>query len=613
MGVIIFTVLGSILQAASARPVSNSATNQTSFVPEPSGRGTVGLLLSSLLTLSLCCYSALHLDVSDMGFGKSVCGCIPVAFIHKFFTALICLFYPEVILQASFFQWLDARKLCKSLQYWNTGNEPREHFIARDSGERERDHESPNTSELVLLQPITSDANNRSEQHETNLCHTRWSGWTMQMAFFVAMEGLSYDVSDIASYEISDINEGERYIYLDTTTFLCMIKHGFLSPDIISEQDIADKNKSDALGKFLACAQALWMAINVLAREASRLPITLLELHVILHIVCTIVTYGFFWFKPLSIVNPVVLPVRDADAGSVTGDTDTMVSREFVALLLVHKLNKDMETDLEFTLFPEDSSSSSYNSQAEPDEQPNQTFKFEDNNKSEGNNGVLKPAEIFDSKLQYSVKILGARETTAEINNDTQALMENRAAYDLASKALRNKRYRDIMLDSKKIVANGSTYTFPKPESDGYILDHKLHLKTQSCIGLVYGALHATAWYYNFPSIAEMWLWRWSCIIIASAIPIGIVMNYLSKQLLMNLESVVDELETQTPGKMIRDGLFQLSLSLLLCAVLICLFSACLLYIGARGFIVVEAFISLRSLPADVYKTVRWSDFWPHI
>ncbi|KAF8241367.1 hypothetical protein K440DRAFT_665348 [Wilcoxina mikolae CBS 423.85] len=607
MDVVIFTVLGLMLQAASAHPVSNSATNQTSFVPEPSGRGTVGLLLSSLLTLSLCCYSALHLDVSDMGFGKSVCGCIPVAFLHKFFTALMCLFYPEVILQGSFFQWLEARKLYKSLQCWSTGKELRGNFIARDSGERERDHEDPNTSELVLLQPIISDANDRSEQHEKDLFHTRWSGWTMEMAFFVAMEGLSYDVSDIANYEISDINENERYVYLDTTTFLCMIKHGFLSPDIVSQQDIADKNKSDALGKFLACAQALWMMVNVLARIASRLPITLLELHVILHVVCTIVTYGFFWFKPLSIVHPVVIPIRDDDAGSVTCDTDTMVSREFVALLLVSKLNKDMKTELEFTLFPEDSSSSPHNSQPELDEQPKQMFKSDDNN------GALEPAEIFDSELQYSVKVLGARETAAEISDDTEALMKNRAAYDLASKALRNKRYRDIMVDTNTIIANGSTYTFPKPEWDGYILDSKLHLKTQSCIGLGYGTLHATAWYYNFLSIAEMWLWRWSCIIVASAIPIGIVTSYLFKQLELYVNPPEDKSQTKTPGKMIRDGLLQLSASLFGFVVLICLCSACLLYIGARGFIVVEAFISLRSLPADVYKTVRWSDFWPHI
>jgi len=463
------------------------------------------------------------------------------------------------------------------------------------------DHEHADTSEFVLLQPIAPGANDRREHQETDHLEARWSRMTMQIAFFVAMSGLGYDVSEIASYEISDITEDRRYVYLDATTFLCMVKHGFLSPDILSEQDIADKNKSDALGKFLACAQALWMAVNVLARKASSLPITLLELHVLLHIVCTIVTYGFWWFKPLSIVHPVVIPICDDDAGTVTHDSDTMVSREFVALLFV----STMPAELEFTLFPDDSPSL-HNSEIDQYQQPKQMFNLEDNS------GTLKPAEIFDSELQYSVKVVEVRETAAEIIDNTEASIKNKCAFDLASKALRNPRYRDVMVDAKKIIANGSTYTFPKPKSDGYILDRKLNLKTQACIGLLYGALHAAAWNYSFPSITEMQLWRSSCIIVAAAIPIGIVTDRVCKELKPYVDPPEDKLQPKKPGKMISDGLLQLSASLFGGIVLICLFSAVLLYIGARSFIVVEAFISLRNLPAEVYKTVRWSDFWPH-
>ena len=37
------------------------------------------------------------------------------------------------------------------------------------------------------------------------------------------------------------------------------------------------------------------------------------------------------------------------------------------------------------------------------------------------------------------------------------------------------------------------------------------------------------------------------------------------------------------------------------------------LYCAARAFIVVEAFISLRSLPADAYKTPNWTAWLPHL
>jgi hypothetical protein len=37
------------------------------------------------------------------------------------------------------------------------------------------------------------------------------------------------------------------------------------------------------------------------------------------------------------------------------------------------------------------------------------------------------------------------------------------------------------------------------------------------------------------------------------------------------------------------------------------------LYGFARLFIVVEAFISIRSLPIGSFKTVNWLEYWPHV
>lgn len=38
-----------------------------------------------------------------------------------------------------------------------------------------------------------------------------------------------------------------------------------------------------------------------------------------------------------------------------------------------------------------------------------------------------------------------------------------------------------------------------------------------------------------------------------------------------------------------------------------------LCYGAARVFIVIESFISMRSLPVGSYETVLWTSFWPHL
>jgi hypothetical protein len=40
---------------------------------------------------------------------------------------------------------------------------------------------------------------------------------------------------------------------------------------------------------------------------------------------------------------------------------------------------------------------------------------------------------------------------------------------------------------------------------------------------------------------------------------------------------------------------------------------ASLLYVFTRVFIVLEAFLSLRLIPVDVYKGVTWAQYIPHI
>lgn len=64
----------------------------------------------------------------------------------------------------------------------------------------------------------------------------------------------------------------------------------------ISPQRIRDRSKADGLQKCLVLLQVSWMLASCVARKAYGLPLTLLEVYIIVHIVCAFAMYAF-WFK----------------------------------------------------------------------------------------------------------------------------------------------------------------------------------------------------------------------------------------------------------------------------------------------------------------------------
>jgi hypothetical protein len=106
-------------------------------------------------------------------------------------------------------------------------------------------------------------------------------------------------------------------------------------------------------------------------------------------------------------------------------------------------------------------------------------------------------------------------------------------------------------------------------------------------LSTVYGSIHLTAWNFTFPSLLERIIWRISCIIIASSAP-GVFLTAIA----------VDRMD----GRYIIKIFIALTLWLIAG-----------LYSGARVFIIIESFISIRKLPLGVYVTVDWSKYIPHL
>jgi hypothetical protein len=105
------------------------------------------------------------------------------------------------------------------------------------------------------------------------------------------------------------------------------------------------------------------------------------------------------------------------------------------------------------------------------------------------------------------------------------------------------------------------------------------------CIGvaicLMFGAIHVVAWNFHFPSYAEKILWRISSTGCAALPTLLLIWNRLDY-----FGGLVHEVATMT----------------IICS-----------YALFRAYMFVEMFVSLRSVPASVYQTPQWSQYFPAI
>lgn len=101
----------------------------------------------------------------------------------------------------------------------------------------------------------------------------------------------------------------------------------------------------------------------------------------------------------------------------------------------------------------------------------------------------------------------------------------------------------------------------------------------------------------TFPNLCRTF-WRGACVVISCGVPFFIFLYYFNK--------LDDWLRDKYSDDEWKTMIFELIYSLLF-------YGGVLLYCLARGYIIVESFISVRSLPTGAYKSVDWIDFWAHM
>ena len=294
----------------------------------PNTRGTMDIISSCLVTLGLCLWTAIHLNIPKHGRESAQLW-------RKLGWLLTGLLAPEMVVFTALEQRRAALRLTKEVQ--------------TALGEKEQ---TPKWQRLQRWlwhkeDPVVSD-NVAPSERESKVTDCRHR-WTHVHSFYALMGGFVFDTSNApAKFLPNGITrltirpEGLHYIIQNAPCLL---------PDI-SEEDIKDKSKADSLAKFLVCLQALWFCAQCIFRISQDQESSFLELNTLAHAICTLLTYALWWHKPLDIRSPSLITGDKAwemcALMYVTSNGESTLDRLISRILLLFKHDLSRYSESEF-------------------------------------------------------------------------------------------------------------------------------------------------------------------------------------------------------------------------------------------------------------------------
>ena len=437
------------------------------------------------------------------------------------------------------------------------------------------------------------------------------------------MGGFVFDLEEDCAAEHNTFTAKYPRLTLTPRGMALLARCGFLPK--ISKEDILDKSKSDNLSKMISIVQALWMLAQIIGRLIVDLPVTLLEVNTLAHIMCAIIIYILWWDKPKLINEPTKLrgdwvpPVsaymymssqisgwRKAKPGILKKD---WIDPEFSILTLEPSNARAAELSI---LTPIQKASSSNKRLAFVASLRSINVAHVPRLQADSDCGSLSTRAIstFTTKggsTETSTSILQSR---LESSQEFQS-----RRWSLAAEAMTLHSAIACRVIPRETVEGETKFKWVEPIVEELVDDSIGNWATGNLLrdisgfvmgmvvwfaSMAYGGLHATAWNGHFPSSIEMWLWRASSICIAGSGLTWILINLLARTF-KGFKAYWKEVESLRAHWTSLVGLGSLAT---LCG---------LAYLLARIFLVVEAFISLRKLPAAAFETLQWTQLVPHL
>lgn len=94
--------------------------------------------------------------------------------------------------------------------------------------------------------------------------------------------------------DVSELHSSFGRVTITATGIVELARRGQFMD--IDARSIADKSKADIFAKGMVMAQLVWLIVNCIGRKVARYPLTLLEIHTCVHVLCALIIYCI-WLK----------------------------------------------------------------------------------------------------------------------------------------------------------------------------------------------------------------------------------------------------------------------------------------------------------------------------
>ncbi|KAF9008028.1 hypothetical protein BDQ17DRAFT_1407260 [Cyathus striatus] len=449
--------------------------------------------------------------------------------------------------------------------------------------------------------------------------------WNIKHAHFLQMGGFQY-------------RDGLRTTVLYPNQFHDVLQKSEIVFPNISVEDIADKSKADSLSKVILVVQVFWFVTQCIARLAQGLALAQLEVTTLAIISCMFILSIIWWHKPFDIRQPVILNKTVGLTVNAASSITNMEHEEHVSQGLADKHNKipaSMSADNTVIVL----SPVIIN---EGDDNEDAGFKLSQSHQTEcpdwlevpqtgTDNGTPATNKQRDSGVEHDPLWT----TTNFLEPFSTVLSIFNAVKDRVAKAFREDDNILVALirivfiwtifdpigeflqdnNEKTEKTRVSTYfaaNYTHKDEDGNKNDDNNGLQ-EGIITLIFfvifelstvvlGLVHCIAWNSDFPSMAEKTLWRTSSILTAT-VPLfdAVIGSFLTM-----CYDLIDSVYKDEGWRHVR---LKIAGAVTAGVVMIGLF----LYVVARLYLLLEAFLSLRALPPSAFENVEWTNFFPHI